>query len=198
MARPATYDDATRTALVEATATALAAGGPAAVTLRGVAADVGATTSAIYALFGSKDGLLAAVHREAFAGLAHELGQVEVVDDPLLELFELGLAYRRSALARPSLYLVMFGRDPRLVPTDPDDVAAAAATLGRLRDAVARAQAADSLPGTDPDGVTLELWALVHGLASLELLGALGSATDADARWERALRAIVTGLRAGV
>lgn len=197
MARPVTYDEATRAALIEATAAAVAADGPDGVTLRGVAAAVGATTSAIYALFGSKEDLLAAVRREAFAGLSRELAQVTVGDDPLHELFQLGLAYRRSAKSRPSLYLVMFSRDPRLAPATVEDAEAAAATLGRLRAAVARAQEADLLPGTRPDDITLELWALVHGLASLELLGALGDPDTAAIRWRRALRAIVTGLRAG-
>jgi AcrR family transcriptional regulator len=193
MVRPTTYDAATRAALIDAAAAAVAAGGPDAVTLRGVAAAVGATTSAIYALFGSKEQLLRAVQREAFAGLARELERVPSGGDPLDELLELGLAYRRSALARPSLYLVMFSRDPRLVPTEPADAAAATATLGRLQGAVGRAQAAGALPGRDPGDITLELWALVHGLASLELLGALGDAAAADRHWQRALQAAVAG-----
>lgn len=196
MARPVTYDDATRSALIEEAAAAMAAGGPDAVTLRAVASSVGATTSAVYSLFGSKDGLLAAVHREAFAGLARELDDVDVGDDPMQELFDLGLAYRRSALARPSLYLVMFSRDLRQAPGDTADAEAAAATLGRLRAAVGRAQTAGVLPGSDPDGITTQLWALVHGLASLELLGALGEADAATRRWEQALRAIAAGYRA--
>lgn len=195
MARPATYDEQTRTALLDAAAQALARGGPDAVTLRGVAAAVGATTSAIYALFGSKDALLAAVYREAFAVLAAELAVVEADDDPLAELLALGLAYRRSALARPLLYPVMFSRDPVAVPADPADIEAAATTLGRLRHAVARTQSAGLLPGDDPEPFTLELWALVHGLASLELLGALGEPDQAAARWNQALRAIVAGYR---
>ena len=197
MARPTTYDERTRTGLLDAAAEALARGGPEAVTLRKVAGGVGATTSAIYALFGSKEALLAAVYREAFAVLAAELAAVEPDDDPLAELLGLGLAYRRSALARPLLYPVMFSRDRGALPADPADVEAAAATLGRLRHAVARTQAAGLLPGDDPEPFTLELWALVHGLASLELLGALGGPEQAAARWNQALRAIVVGYQQG-
>ncbi|MFA9428887.1 TetR/AcrR family transcriptional regulator [Egicoccus sp. AB-alg2] len=193
MARPAVYDEDTRAALLEAAARRLAEGGAEAVTMRALAREVGATTSAIYALFGSKEGLLAAVYREAFAGLALELARVPVGDDPLRELFELGLAYRRSARARPALYLVMFGRDPVAAPPSEEDEALAAGTLGRLSSAVARAQAAGALPGDDPLPLTLQLWGVVHGLASLELLGALGDDTAADVTWEQALRAIVRG-----
>lgn len=197
MARPATYDDATRDALLAAAARLLAEGGPDTVTVRGVSEAVGATTSAVYALFGSKQQLLAAIYREAFAALARELADVPLGSDPVTELFELGMAYRRNALANPTLYLVMFSRDPDDVTVDASDAEAAAATLGRLRDAVARAQHAGTLPGDDPHELTLQLWALVHGLVGLELRGALGGPAVADRVWTGALRAIVAGHRAG-
>jgi len=193
MARPAVYDADTRAALLDAAARLLAEGGTAAVTVRAVAAEVGATTSAIYALFGSKERLLAAVHRAAFDGLALALADVSIADDPLEELRELGLAYRRSALARPALYRVMFGRDPVAAPSTEEDAAVARGTLERLSAAVGRAQAAGALPGEDPRPLTLQLWSLVHGLASLELLGALGAPSDAEAVWHDALRAILRG-----
>jgi hypothetical protein len=44
--------------------------------------------------------------------------------------------------------------------------------------------------------VTRQLWALVHGLASVELLGALGDREQADAAWHQALRAVFAGYRA--
>lgn len=67
-------------------------------------------------------------------------------------------------------------------------------TLRHLQHAVARAIGAGSLP-PDVRSRTLELWALLHGLASLELVGELGSGPDATARWEDAVTAAITGYR---
>lgn len=196
MARPRQYDGSTREALLDATSRRLAAGGPDAVVLRAIAAEVGATTSAIYALFGSKSELLRAVHREGFARLALELGAVDATDEPLRDLYELGMAYRRSARARPSLYLVMFASVATALPgAEHDEVAAG--TLDRLRTAVARCQDHGSFIGDDPEPITLQLWAWVHGLALLELRGALGDEETAADHWHAALVASARGYAPG-
>jgi AcrR family transcriptional regulator len=198
VARPREYDEATRRALIDAASRRLAAGGPSAITLRSVAGDVGATTSAIYALFGSKTELLRAVYRAGFDGLARELDRVTPSGLPLRDLYELGLAYRRSALARPSLYLVMFATDvgDAAAPLA-RDVEVASGTLDRLRATVARCQAAGALDGDDPQPITLQLWALVHGLAMLELRGVLGDEATARAHWDAALFAAARGYAPG-
>ena len=192
--RPREYDESTREALVEAAGRLLVAGGLDAVTTRAVAAEVGATTSAIYALFGSKTALLAAVHEEGFRGLDRSLRDVAVTQRPLADLRELALAYRRSARARPHLYQVMFG--PPIAGLQPGEAGEqlAGTTLQRLVDTVARCQRAGVLAGDEPWPVTRQLWALVHGLASLELRGALGPDEDAQATWEQALRTAARGL----
>jgi len=86
----------------------------------------------------------------------------------------------------------MFGASHDVEPTE-EDRREATATLERLAATVARGQQAAALPGTDPWPLTLQLWALVHGLASLELAGALGPPDQASQHWSQALRAIVAG-----
>jgi AcrR family transcriptional regulator len=191
--RPRTYDETTRHALIEAGAELLAREGPAGLSVRAVADAVGATTSAIYALFGSKAGLVRAMYVTGFASLRDHLDAVPDTDEPWDDVLALGLAYRASAVADPHLYAVMFGRAvPEFVP-DGDDAALALATLDRLRRTVARA-AATSLPaGLDVEAATLALWARVHGLASLELAGAF---EDRGVElWEATLRADQAGWR---
>ena len=39
-----------------------------------------------------------------------------------------------------------------------------------------------------------QLWALVHGLASLELRGVFGNEQDAEAIWRNSIRAFAYGL----
>jgi hypothetical protein len=83
---------------------------------------------------------------------------------------------------------------PDFIPDD-EDMAIGQGSLFILRDAVADAVAAQAIRG-DVDTITVAMWALVHGLASLELNGALAHQTDPDAVWETSLDASLSGLRA--
>jgi AcrR family transcriptional regulator len=191
--RPPTYDQTTRDALLRAAGRILAEEGAAALTMRRLASEVGATTSAIYALFGSKEEVLRAMYLEGFEGLARHLASVEE-KEPTARLRALAFAYRRSAHERPHLYDVMFACPvPEFVPTE-SDAAVGHSTLMTLRDAVAAARDAGQLSG-DVDTVTVGLWAVIHGLTSLELNGSVKAHTDADAVWETMLDAALAGLR---
>lgn len=194
MGRPRDHGEATAARLLDAAATVLASEGPAAVSVRRLAAEAGTTTRAIYSLFGSKEGVLRAVVRAGFDGLAAELDAVPTGGDPSEELRALALAYRRSALARPRLYEAQFGASGVAITPGPEDAEVALGTLQRLADAVARCQTAGSIAGDDPWPPTRALWATVHGLTTLELRGALGTADDAEVTWTLALAAIEDGL----
>ena len=61
MARPKVHDEVLRGRLLERARTLLSSQGPAALSLRTLAADVGTSTTAVYALFGGKPGLLEAL-----------------------------------------------------------------------------------------------------------------------------------------
>jgi AcrR family transcriptional regulator len=191
--RPATYDQTTRDALLRAAGRILAEEGAAALTMRRLASEVAATTSAIYALFGSKEEVVRAMYREGFDGLAHHLAAVRE-DDPVARLRALAFAYRRAAHERPHLYEVMFACPvPEFAPSE-DDAAAGRSTLMTLRDAVSAALDAGAIRG-DADTVTVGLWAVIHGLTSLELNGSLEAETDADAVWQTTVGAALAGLR---
>lgn len=193
MARPREHDEDTRRALLATAGALLRDEGPGALSIRRVAAAVGATTRAIYSLFGSKQGLIRALYREGFAGLDAELAAVSVSADPVADIHALGLAYRRSALAHPDLYDVMFACPLPEFEPDQADQALALGTLERLRQAVLRGIEQGRVDG-DPDQRTLQLWALVHGLASLEIAGA-PPGFDTELAWEQALDAMLQGLR---
>ncbi len=196
MARPRRYDDRIRAQLVRAAAAMLVARGTAGLSVRAVAEAVDASTSAIYALFGSKAGLVRAVYRAGFEALEAHLAAVTRSDDPWEDLLALGLAYRSAAIAAPDLYEVMFGRPvPEFAP-DADDVRLALGTLDHLRRALGRIAETDGLPpGLDLEAATRATWARVHGLASLELGGGLGD--GGEALWRSVLLADRRGWRAG-
>ncbi|QJW37075.1 TetR/AcrR family transcriptional regulator [Cellulosimicrobium protaetiae] len=189
MARPRLHDAALRDRLLDVTSRTISAHGEAAVTVRAVAKAAGTSPSAVYALFGSRDDLVAAVSAEGFRRFAQHLGAVARTDDPAADLAALGVAYRGFALADPHFYAVMFARGVR--PGADRPRAVEEATFLVLRDAVARL-----VPdATTADDVALGLWGLVHGLVSLELAGLVpGDDAERAARYGGTLAAVGPGL----
>jgi AcrR family transcriptional regulator len=191
MARPRVHDDALRTRLLEVASRAVAEGGDGALTVRSGAAAAGTSASAVYALFGSRDELVAAVSAEGFRRFAAHLDAVPRTDDPLADLRALGLAYRDSALDDPHFYRVMFDRAVR--PSADAPPAVERPTFRVLRDAVARLLA--GAPDEHVEAAAVGLWGLVHGLVSLELAGLLpGDDGERAARYAAALTAVGPGL----
>jgi AcrR family transcriptional regulator len=196
VARPKLHDDALRIRLLDTAGTLLTSEGPGALSLRRLAAEAGTSTSAVYALFGGKPGILRALFIEAFTRFAAHLDTVTPSEHPLADILALGHAYRASALADPHLYAVMFGSPvPGFEPT-PEDYAHAEATFTPLLDAVRRAVAAGLLVNADPRLIATALWANVHGLVSLELRGATPTgAVPPGEFFETAIRATLEGWR---
>lgn len=193
--RPRLHDDALRNRLLEVASVVISTDGPAGLTVRGVAGRAGTSASAVYALFGSREALLTAVREEAWRRFAEHLASAERSGDPGADLLFLGLAYRRSALEDPAFYRVMFD-DIRF--TDEPGPVTTRATFVLLRDAVARVLApADGRADDAAVEPALCLWAVVHGLVSLELDDLLpGSPGTRTARYTAALGAVGPALLA--
>lgn len=186
MARPRVHDDTLRTRLLEVASETISTGGERALTVRGVAATAGTSASAVYALFGSRSELLAAVSTEGFRRFAARLEAAPRSGEPVADLRALGRAYRDSALADPHFYRVMFDRGVRPGPDAPPPVHQP--TFLVLRDAAARVLDA---PPERVEDVAVGLWGLVHGLVSLELGGLLpGDPAERAARYEAAAGAV--------
>jgi AcrR family transcriptional regulator len=194
MGRPREHGEETREQLLEAAARLLTEEGPSAVSVRRLAQEVGTSTRAIYSLFGSKEGLLTAMFRRGADTFVRLHDAVPVADDPLDELMPLGLAYRQSALEQPNLYGLLFGRAvPGFSPSQ-EDIRYAQRSQHRVVDALERAVRLGLISG-DPWAISNEGWALVHGLASLELMGCLGPPEVAEATWRGAMSTMEAGLR---
>lgn len=187
MGRVKTYDDDLRLRLLDEAGALLAAEGPAALTLRRVAAQAGTSTTAVYSLFGDKDQLLAAMYTEGFARLGRALVRARS-GAPLEALGHLGMAYRRAALASPQLYPLMFGG---AAPSSGAQVVADAA-FSPLVEAVQACLEEGSLRGGTAEGIATYLWAVSHGLVSLELAGLVtGTAKARTLAYQEALTASV-------
>jgi AcrR family transcriptional regulator len=163
-----------RVALLDAAGELLHREGPGALTTRRLAQEAGTTTQSIYTLFGAKEGVVRAMFREGYARLEARIRRVAETDDPLADLREQGRAYRAAALASPHYYDVMFGHPvPEFTP-DADDLAASETTRALLARGVQRCIDAGVLvDNADADDLAKWLWAVVHGLVSLELAGYL-------------------------
>jgi len=195
MARPRVHDDALRTRLLEVASRVVAEGGPAALTVRDVAARAGTSASAVYALFGGREELLRAVGEEAFRRFAAHLTAAPRTDDPEADLLALGLAYRVSALADPHFYRVMFDTAGAGARDRSAGAPTAEPTFTVLADAVVRVLAAHRMPAATAahaaQSAALALWGLAHGLVELELGGLLpGTEADRSAHYTAALRAV--------
>ncbi|MEV0647704.1 TetR/AcrR family transcriptional regulator [Phytomonospora sp. NPDC050363] len=194
MPRPRNRDYAElRRELVDAGGRLLAEEGPAALSTRRVAQEVGVSTTAVYSLFGDKAGLVREMFLAGFERLAEAFDAVPRTDDPVADLLALGGAYRASARANPHLYELMFGRPVPEFEPDGETGERIRPTFDALVAAVARCVDVGAVKGR-PDDVAVQLNALAHGLSSLELRGALGGAEEAEGVWGRAFGAMVRGL----
>lgn len=164
---PKPADPSVRTALIEAAARLIADEGTRAVTLRRLVDEVGTSTMSVYTHFGGMDELRRAVRHEGFARLAADLDDVENGSDPVADLTVLGWAYHRSATNRPHLYRVMFMENP----LDEIDARVGRETFDVLVQGVARCITGGRFDPADPMELATQLWAVAHGLITLELAG---------------------------
>ncbi|HTI20916.1 MAG TPA: TetR-like C-terminal domain-containing protein [Kutzneria sp.] len=196
MPRPKTHDDALRARLLTCAAELISLDGVDALSLRKLAADVNTSTTAVYSLFGGKPGLISTVYLEAFEGFARELRETTLTDDPAEDLVQLGLAYRRYALAQPHLYALLFTDAARAHINQDELLAEVSGTAFHvLYDTVQRGVEQGVFTDVQPDLIAVAAWGLVHGLSSLEIQGNLPPREQMDPAFERAVRAHVDGWR---
>jgi AcrR family transcriptional regulator len=192
MGRPKEHDEATRERLLQAAERLSATEGWDAVTVRAVAEAAATSTRAVYALFGSKEGLEQALHQAMFTRLRDLERAREQREDPRADLVELALAYRRWAVERPERYALAMhrfvGRQAR--SRSEEGMAVSREALAELVDAVDRCHEAGLIAG-DPAQAVIQLRAVVHGLAELENLGILGP--DPERHWRAVTLAVLDG-----
>ena len=163
-------------------------------TLRGLGDRFGVSAPALYAHFADKEDLLRAVAERQFDDLMARYVEIDAAADPDRPLDRVRAQcrnYVRMAREDPELFRVMFLFPPDFggIATVPEGSELPAATTafrmatGALEDAIA----AGDLVADDPLVVALSIWAGVHGVANICLLG-LGL----DAEGEEALVTEVT------
>ncbi|UGQ11312.1 TetR/AcrR family transcriptional regulator [Yinghuangia sp. ASG 101] len=194
----------------------LAEEGPGAISLRGIARDMGMTARAIYSYFPTRDDLITALIDEIAASLsdAVESASHAVPDtDPGGRLLAWGQALREWALAHPEDFRLFYGRPvPGYQPPEDGPVDRTARRVCReLTRLVAAAwpharhhqpedtswadlhpdyvaKIREDLPDVPPAAAALALrvWGRMHGLVALEIDGHIHPVADNPAALHRA------------
>ncbi|WHT23634.1 TetR/AcrR family transcriptional regulator [Crossiella sp. CA-258035] len=191
----------------------MAEGGPGAISLRGIAREMGMTARAIYSYFPTRDDLVTALIgglSESLAGALESARDAVPASEPGNRLLAWGEALRAWAVANPAGFRLVYG-DPvpgyQPPPGGPAEQAARriCAGLNQLVAEVGRPRAADQVdwsafppgyaakvradvPEVSPAVVSLALrvWGRLHGLVTLEVFGHLGSVSADPAALYRA------------
>ncbi len=162
-----------RARVVGCARTAIESGGVEALSLRAVARNLGVTAPALYAYVRNKDDLVAAVAAQYFDELVDRFEAVDTTD-PVEGIRALARAYVDHALASPQLFRVLFRFPPASAGVGVPGVAAFAPATRAFEVALAtttRAIDAGLLAAGSPVDAAMTMWAAVHGVAEVLLLG---------------------------
>lgn len=162
---PKAADPAVRVALLEVAARVIAEEGPSGLTLRRLASEVGSSTMVVYTHFGSMTEVRREVRREGFARLGAQLDAVEATGDPVADYLVLGWAYFRTGTQNPNLYRAMFLDGP----VDAVDLEMGIETFEQCISAARRCIEGGRFEAQDPVVIATQLWAVMHGIVSLQL-----------------------------
>ena len=187
-----------RSALVDQAVALIAAQGDVNFSLRDLASRVGVSHAAVYRHFADKTALLNAVAVHGFALLAQAIHAAgEGWDhDPARQLARQGAAYVNMATRHPGHFAAMFA--PQVSQSGQAvevQAASEAAYLPLVHSVMRRLKSRDaSEPSVQTEA--LRCWALVHGLACLQLSGNLTACLGRDVATASAsaLQDLVTGL----
>ena len=159
----------TRELLVERARVVVERDGVDAVTLRGLARDLGVTAPALYAYVDDKHDLLAALATEHFERLVERFEEIDETD-PIERIRAQSHAYVAHAVESPGLFHLMFLFPPRPIPGvnafPPAEKAWESAAT-----AISEAAASGALSVDDATVASLAMWAAVHGVAEVLLTG---------------------------
>jgi AcrR family transcriptional regulator len=181
----------------------LEASGPEALRARPLTAAIGASTQALYTLFGGMPGLLEALVADGFARLERHVEAVPETDDPVADFLAQGGAYCDWALSNPQCYRLMFGLTKGLgvrsgltmtpsgaLANFPEGQAAAEVMVRSL----ARVVESGRIRPVDPVLAAGQFLSATHGYVLLELTGAFGE----EGRGLEVIGALASNLMVGL
>src|ERR671913_905515 len=194
-------------ALVEAARRFIAERGLGGFTLVDAARLAGVTPAALYRHFSGRDALVSEVAGRGFTLLAERLGRAARGGGTAIERFtRMGEAYLAFAEEEPGFYAAMFS--PRGAEEQPSGPWGSPPGTEATRQSGAFALLLEALTQTFPEGfggidprfIALEVWALSHGIATLDGAGLLPKGPGLPDKYEllrAGVLALVQGARGG-
>lgn len=144
-----------------------------ATSIRKIASGIGLSPTTIYIYYKDKSEIAHALHQVGFVKLRTMLLTLKHVDSPFERLKALGKTYLEFALENPDYYELMFCmREPLNYLTSREDFVCW--EEGKLifdfnRKTIKECQEMGYFPNYNLESLTLQTWALVHGLCSLHI-----------------------------
>jgi AcrR family transcriptional regulator len=175
--------EALRATVLDTAGEILTREGPAGLTMRRLASALGCTTTVLYTMFASKQGLIDAMYREGFDRLTARVRTIPADAPPDERLRQSALAYRENALASPQLYQLTFGAAAPGHTPGPEATGAAEAALNALIEIVEACVDAGIFRPEEPRFIAQVLTAAAHGAVSLELSHYFWSHKEAERRY---------------
>lgn len=189
MGRRRKHDDRVAAALLDAAEELVEHNGVDGLSVRAVAERVGTTTRAVYAVYGSKAGLLAALGERTFEILGAGIAALPATDDPGADLVEAAVSvFRRFVLEHPSLFRLAVQQVAAPSEVIQGFLPSAQTAFTGLERRIAR------LGVPCVGDAALAFHALCEGMAAMELRHMIDP-DNAEHLWRDSVAALVTGLR---
>ena len=168
------------------------------ITLRELTTKVGASRSAIYRHFSSKDELIKEVIKAALELLDSTTTPTMTNDDNVLEKFyNMGKAYLSFAMNHPNIYRMIFGNEVQeqreeTCDINDEDLASGFHALVAL---LVEGQEKGVFKEEEPMLQATYVWANMHGLANLYIDGHISVVENIDALYEFSYETFLNGLK---
>ena len=139
--------------------------------IRNIAERIDYSPTTIYLYFKDKDDVFYALHQEGFALLNQYFKPLAFVEDPYQRLKAVMKAYIRFALENREFYDLMFiNRAPMNALDDKcDEWDEGKHSFQALVNTVTQCIGKGYFNGMEPETLSFTLWAMVHGICSLEI-----------------------------
>jgi AcrR family transcriptional regulator len=194
MGRPKTHDQRQAAALLDAAEELVDSGGLEALSVRAVAERCSTTTRAVYSLFGSKAGLVAALGARMFELLGAGVDALPKTDRPAADLVEAGVGvFRQLAITRPALFQIGVQQTSVDVAVTSKIRPVARSAFQILESRFQRLHDDGQLPDRAINEAATQFHALCEGLATVEQRGMIPPG-NAERLWRDALAALIDGL----
>jgi AcrR family transcriptional regulator len=138
-------------------------------TLRKVAARIGVSHTAPYAHYPDKQALIAAISAAGHLELFEEMNALyqKHIDEPYKQLIEIGWHYIQFAMSDPEHFRIMFSKVIEDGEIHPEFIEISDKNYELVSEVIQNCQEAGIFKVTEHEKLTIYVWSVIHGLATL-------------------------------